>query len=73
MEMEIDYCYICKKLKPLRRKYYSYNIKCECCLNGGIAKHFELVKHCSDCKPVPPMTIKPVLLGKEYIEGDEDD
>lgn len=71
-EMEIDYCYICKKLRPVRRKYYSYNIKCECC-GGNDGKHFELVKHCADCKPIPPLEIRPHIKGINYLEVEEND
>lgn len=51
-EIEIDYCDICHKKKQVQRKYYHYGIRCECC--GSPHGHFEIVKYCADCKPVPP-------------------
>ena len=39
-ENEIGTCSICgKEHVPVNRKYYRYNIPCECC----IGKHFEIV------------------------------
>ena len=51
---EIGYCDICHMEKPLSRKYYYYDIDCECC-NGNT--HFEIVRHCKDCTPIPPRKI----------------
>ncbi len=51
-------CDICKtECHSLARKYYKYDVDCECC--GGAAKdyHFEIVKHCFNCEPKPPKKI----------------
>jgi hypothetical protein len=50
-EQEVGICDICLKEKPLIRKYYHYDIKCLC----HSPKHFELVRHCKDCKPQEPI------------------
>ena len=49
---ELGTCSICRKEHVLvTRKYYHYNIPCECC-NGNL--HFEIVWYCKDCIPKPP-------------------
>ena len=58
-EVEIDYCDICHKKKQVQRKYYYYNINCECC--GG-PQHFEIVKYCAECEPVPPRRIAAIVV-----------
>ena len=55
MDMEIDYCDICHQKKPISRKYYYYGINCKCC--GSPRGHFEIVRYCEDCEPVPPKYI----------------
>lgn len=54
-EIEISYCDICHEKTQVERRYYHYPISCECC--GGTI-HFEIVKYCNKCKPVPPKWIK---------------
>ena len=55
--MEVGTCEECGKEKvQILRKYYRYPIKCICC-NGRDDNHFEVVKHCEDCKPTAPMKI----------------
>jgi len=59
--VEIGWCDICNKPDvQLIRKYYNYDIKCEC----HSPNHFEIVWHCKDCKPTPPekttVCIKPI-------------
>lgn len=66
-EMEFGKCEICGKEAPLLRKYYHYNIKCECCS----PTHFVLIRHCEDCMPKPPREIKVVLKGKDYLVEEE--
>lgn len=56
-DMEVDYCDICHKKKPVTRRYYHYHINCECC--GG--EHFEIVRHCKDCRPQPPHRISAIV------------
>ena len=51
-DIEIDYCDICHKKEQVQRKYYYYDINCECC--GSKYGHFEIVRYCEDCTPVPP-------------------
>jgi len=62
MSEEIEYgtCDICGKDRPLSRKYYKYDIKCDCC-NDKDDDHFEIVRHCNKCEPKPPRTIKVVF------------
>lgn len=56
MDIEIGTCKFCgAENVPLQRKYYYYNIDCECCGKEGY--HFEIVKHCKDCTPRPPRII----------------
>jgi hypothetical protein len=43
-------CDVCGKERGLNRVTYHYGIKCEC----HSPDHFEIVRHCSDCKPKPP-------------------
>lgn len=38
----------------LSRKYYHYNIKCEC----HSPNHAEFVSHCGNCVPVEPLETK---------------
>lgn len=66
-EVEYGKCEICGKETYLSRKYYHYNIKCECCS----PTHFVLIRHCKDCIPKPPMEIKVYLKGKDYLIGEE--
>lgn len=65
--MEIGTCDICKLEKPINRHYYHYDIKCDC----HSPNHFEIVRYCSDCKPVEPnvtnITIKTSIL-KIYVD-----
>ena len=53
-DVEFGKCDICGKETTLNRKYYHYDIKCDCCS----PKHFEIVRHCKDCKPQPPKYVK---------------
>lgn len=53
-EIEVGRCDICGEVKPLRRKYYHYDIKCDC----HSPKHFEIVMHCNNCEPRPPYQTK---------------
>lgn len=59
-DIEFGSCSICGSSGQISRKYYNYDIKCECCSN----KHFEIVYHCANCTPSPPkqitVTVKPV-------------
>ena len=56
-EIEIDYCDICHKKTQVSRKYYHYNIACECC--GST--HFEIVRYCKNCTPRPPYRISAIV------------
>jgi hypothetical protein len=53
-DIEYGACEVCYKEAPLSRKYYHYDIKCEC----HSPKHFEIVRHCKDCTPKEPKTTK---------------
>ena len=47
---EYGKCEVCVKETTLERTYFHYDIKCDC----HSPNHFELVRHCGDCKPKPP-------------------
>jgi hypothetical protein len=55
-DLEYGLCDICGNDSIINRKYYYYDIKCDCC-NSKNSPHFEIVKHCYNCKPKPPRTI----------------
>lgn len=57
-DLESGLCSICKKPKILQRKYYHFDIKCECC--GGDT-HFEIVWHCESCIPIVPKYTRALL------------
>lgn len=59
-DVEFGKCDVCHEEKPLQRKYYHYDVKCECCS----PKHFEFVSHCADCTPLAPIETKPTILTK---------
>lgn len=67
-EIEWGKCDICGKENALHRKYYYYDIQCECCS----PTHFELIRHCKLCasKVKPPREIKVVLKGEQYLKGE---
>lgn len=48
--IEYGTCDMCGREANLQRKYYHFNIKCEC----HSPKHFEMIKYCSDCVPLRP-------------------
>lgn len=56
-DIESGKCDICRKFSYLNRKYYRYDIKCEC----HSPYHFDLVYHCNDCTPTPPKETKIIL------------
>jgi len=57
--IELGTCQICNKDTQVFRKYYYYDIKCECCLVTHDSKrvHAEIIYYCQDCEPKPPKTI----------------
>ncbi len=59
-DIEYGNCDICNIQAPLTRRYYRYDIKCDCC-NGSKDDHFEIVRYCLDCKPKPPRRISVVM------------
>ena len=66
MDVEFGRCDICKKETYISRKYYRYDIKCEC----HSPYHFVIVYHCKDCVPVEP-TETTVTLKTSYIKNIE--
>ena len=56
-------CDICGHHNTVSRKYYHYDIDCDCChsIVNGKNKHFEIVRYCPDCTPVPPKRISVVV------------
>ena len=67
-DIEKGICSVCKKICAGNRKYYHYNIDCECC--GGNT-HFEIVFHCNDCIPIEPKEIRPILSTKKFKDGNK--
>ena len=57
-EVEYGRCDCCGKDALLQRQYFDYDIKCDCCVGD---KHFEMVRHCSNCTPRIKTTIKITL------------
>ena len=57
-DVELGTCEICGEECPLQRKYWYYDIKCEC----HSPRHFEMVRHCNKCTPIEPDTITVTLL-----------
>lgn len=55
-DVELANCDMCHVLKPVQRKYYTYDIKCDCC-NNKEDDHFEIVRHCVTCAPKPPTKV----------------
>lgn len=53
MIQEWGLCDICKQMDYLNRKYYYYDIQCDCC-NQKNDPHFEIVYYCNKCSPKPP-------------------
>ena len=49
-DVEYGKCEMCGREADLQRRYYEFNVKCEC----HSPRHFELVKYCSDCIPIMP-------------------
>lgn len=56
-EIEFGKCSICGKETYLQRRYFKYDIKCQC----HSPTHFELVIHCGDCVPKEPTETKIIL------------
>jgi len=59
-DIEYGECDICGIQGVLERKYYRYDIKCDCC-NSKKDDHFEIVRFCSNCQPKPPSVIRVVM------------
>jgi hypothetical protein len=58
-DIEVGYCDICHKKAQLQRKYYYYDVNCDCC--GSSQGHFEIVKYCDECTPKPPKRINVMM------------
>lgn len=69
MSGDIEYgsCDICKTQGPLSRKYYRYDVKCECC-NAKDDDHLEIIRHCSECDPRPPRQISVMIAPQDAYE-----
>jgi len=68
-EGEYGRCDCCGKDKGLNRKYFYYDVKCDCCGGASKNEHFVIVRYCKDCVPIPPSRIKIVLEDVKPIEG----
>lgn len=66
-ECEHGTCDVCGQEAVLSRHYYHYSIKCKCCLSSGKPIHFHMVRHCSNCTPKPPKSIRPILQASDYL------
>jgi len=64
-DAEFGRCDCCGKDAVLNRKYFHYDIKCNCC--GG-NKHFELVRYCEKCTPRAPSRVRIVLENLKPID-----
>ena len=51
--VEHGYCDYCGAEGIVRRKYYYYDIDCNCC----VGKHFEMLRYCDKCSPTPPLNV----------------
>ena len=51
-DVEISKCQYCGTKGPVKRKYYHYDITCDC----HSPEHFEIVFHCKNCIPAEPKT-----------------
>ena len=60
-EVEYGNCDICNIQNTLNRKYYYYDIHCECCSNDD---HFEIVRYCNYCNPKLPSVVNVVIKHK---------
>lgn len=58
--MEWGKCEICGQEGPIKRTYFYYKIKCECCSNKN-NYHFEIVRHCNNCPAPMPIHIHPYV------------
>lgn len=62
-DVEFGKCDSCGNEAPIKRKYYYYDIECSCCSSKHKGKnyHFEIKRHCANCEPSEPKTIKVYL------------
>lgn len=66
MDQEIGTCNVCRKENViLQRKYYHYDIKCEC----HSPNHFVIVFHCMDCEPIESDTMSIHLKTSELVSA----
>lgn len=65
-EIEFGKCPYCRQEKPLQRKYFYYDINCEC----HSPQHFEIVWHCKDCIPQEPKETK-ITIKTENLKRNE--
>lgn len=56
-DSEFGKCDICDVETNLQRTYFHYDIKCNC----HSPNHFEIVRHCNNCKPNSPLSTKVVI------------
>lgn len=62
-KMEYGACDYCGFTGPVSRKYYKYDIGCDC----HSPKHFEIVYYCRNCKPQEPVSTIIELDGNKYF------
>lgn len=56
--VEFGKCDYCGRETNVKRKYFYYNIKCDC----HSPRHFEIRYYCKDCTPRPPHETKVTYL-----------
>jgi len=67
--VEYGICDVCGKETTLSRKYFRYDVNCEC----HSPNHFEIVWHCNECEPIEPKITEMIVkninsLGTSKIE-----
>lgn len=67
--VEFGKCQCCGKETSLQRKYFYYDIDCECCsaIHKGKKRHFEFIRHCNNCIPKEPLKINVSLKSDKYL------
>lgn len=66
MDEEYGICDMCGNKGIIQRRYYHFDIRCEC----HLPNHFEIVHYCKDCVPImPPETY--ITLHDEALDRDK--
>jgi len=60
-DIEVGKCEVCGKEGQLQRKYWNYDVKCDC----HSPNHFEMIRHCANCEPKEPISTK--ILNPKFV------